>query len=178
MLMYAPNIDIMTRQFFVAFWQPSPIFVNIIWVSLSAILPERQRKGPSDSRSHIEATYVVSTAISAVVHVGVIAACLMSNDPDVNIAKVLLPGTRDHNSMGKAMHFIFKADYWIIVGAALASCVIAAWDLRYLGLSKASFLRPVALLIAAAVAVGPGAAYSAFWCFREKQMHKVKSKVN
>jgi hypothetical protein len=178
MLMYAPNIDIMTRQFFVAFWQPSPIFVNIIWVSLSAILLGKERRGPSDSISYIKATYAASTAISALVHIGVIAACLTSNNPDLSIAKVLLPGTRDHNSMSKAMHFIFKADYWIIVGAALTSCVVAAWDLKYLRTSKAGFIRPVALLIAAAVAVGPGAAYSAFWYFREKQMHKVKPKVN
>ncbi|KAK5162735.1 uncharacterized protein LTR77_011218 [Saxophila tyrrhenica] len=180
-LMYLPFLDIDTQQFMVALWQPSPFFVNILWISytrLAGAADDSQvgQGSRGNGEKTVKTLYVSSAVISAVVHVGVIGICLTSNDPQQSLWDVFMLENRESWSMSQALLFIFQIDFWIIFAASIACACIVVWDLHSLGLTTLGMVQAFAVIAFVSVVLGPGAALSGVWYWREGMLGKKAKK--
>jgi hypothetical protein len=178
---FLPALDIKTRQYLVAFWQPTPLFVNIVWWLCSFVYSKSYENtvdtaGPQ-TESSLKLTYAVATAVSAIAHLAVLATCLTTDNTQLSLYNVFWPVSRTHWEMSEALHFIFKVDYLIIHAASLLSCYLSIFDLTYLNMTSVGVVRPAIFVTIAAVILGPGAALSGTWYWRESIMRRKQSEA-
>lgn len=179
-LVFWPFQDINTLQFMLALWQLSPFFVNAMWWILSKLFNVASRSTNPRSRDdvqYVKAIYIVAFVVAAASHIAILAICATSDKPDITLRTVFMPVQRGSWSLDEALHFIFQYDFWIIAGASTTWCYLAAWDLRRLNLTSAALWQAVALQTLCSIMLGPGAALSATWYWREEQMEKRVSHV-
>lgn len=178
-IMYMPFLDIETQQLLIAFWQPSPILVNILWYIFTKVIPssETSKEDIIETRAYVNLIYATVIFVSAFTHVSVVVACLTSSRPDVGLSSVMLPFHRDEWTMDEALLFIFQIDFWVIFAAALTACYISIWDLSSLGLTTMGIWGGIFELSTVAVLLGPGAAVGLGWYWREKGMYQAAQKL-
>lgn len=178
--MYLPFLDVHTQQALVAFWQPCPLLVNLLWYIFKYAMPPRsedENREADESRFSVNLIYAITMLASAFAHIATVVACLTSRHPDINLSNVLIPMTRESWNMDQSLHFIFQIDFWFIVAAALVACYTAIWDLAFLGATTVGVWRGVFELSTVAVVLGPGAAVGLGWYWREKGMWQVAEKT-
>jgi hypothetical protein len=170
--MYIP-FELNTTQGFVAFWQITPLVVNMLLFNPASVDEQRAatRKGASstqDDVKYLNYLYIISGVVSALVHIGTMFVSLTSTDPQLSFANAILrvPAS-DQMSMSQALHYIFQADFWIIFAAAVAGAYITLWDLKRIGKTDLSLVKTAAGIALAVVLVGPGATVAGVWYIRE-----------
>lgn len=173
-----------TKQFFVALWQPCPLYVNALhsmFTKIAAFVdPESAKKTTADlpvEVKHLELTYITALFFSTLAHVTVMIKCLSSTDPQLNLSYVFVPQqSRGHLGLTEALHFIFQIDWWVIFGATMIWCVQTIWDLNSMGKTSGGVLEGFVALSLSVVVLGPGATLSAVWWWREWKLVGVQRK--
>lgn len=171
--------DLYTRQAMVAFWQVTPLVVNLLWLLFSSLASEthsttKTRSASADIRA-LSPLYLVSLLVAQASHAAILFLCSTSPTSDPSISFSFIFGLRPPVDplMHEAIHFIFKVDYWIIAAASVLWCVQAEWEL--IGLRRTDLTYGAALLgtLAGAVVFGPGTVLSAVWWWRESKIGAV-----
>jgi len=174
-LLYLPSADpnLHTMQFFVALWQVCPFFVNILASGLSwafgTNLKSESRGSSINGLRYLNRVYLVSFAVTALLHIGTVLLFAWSSDPQLSFEhSFLISPINKGSSYGMKMHRIFQFDFWIIFAAALLWTFYSFWELSYIAKSKISFPTSFAGIILATVCLGPAAAISGAWYLREQ----------
>ncbi|RMZ73160.1 fad binding domain-containing [Pyrenophora seminiperda CCB06] len=173
--MFLPYDNLSTLESAIAFWQFSPILVNIpLWLAslfTSSPSPSSPKTKNADLL-HLKMLYAFLFILSVAVHWYTIAGIANSPNPDVSGARVFVPSTYTYRkSIDWGLLFIFQCD-WLVVGA---SCLIAAWvavtDVQRLRKGAASgenLLEGFIVVVTVAIGGGPGAALAAVWFWRRE----------
>ncbi|KAJ9619082.1 hypothetical protein H2204_012793 [Knufia peltigerae] len=185
-LMFWPHSnDDQIRQGFIAFWQPSPVYVNILlWLlatSYNTTMSTQQDHSnvvvaaaePPDM-AHLKRLYAFSFGVSIVTHFGVLLKVMFSADPHLQLSKIFLLPPLDQRSLSvvESLHITWLVDFWVWTMATMAWCCLSVWDLKRVGLAVVSVRKAAAAVALGTVLVGPGAVISACWYWRETQMAK------
>ncbi len=67
---------------------------------------------------------------------------------------------------------IFQVDFWIISAASLVWAYLAVWDLKRIGKTDVSLIQTTAAILLGSIVVGPAAAVTGVWYWREHIMAK------
>ncbi len=176
-LIFMPWEDADTKQFFVALWQPCPLFVNalhFLFTKISAFnnleSPKKNMDDLSANVRYLKHIYLTAFIISALVHVIIVIMCLTSTDPQLDLYYVFVPQqARGHLGLTEALHFILQIDWWVIFGASMIWCVQAMWDLNSMGKTSLRPLDGLVAVVLGAIVLGPGATLSLVWWWREER---------
>ncbi|OQV04581.1 hypothetical protein CLAIMM_09441 [Cladophialophora immunda] len=181
-LMFLPYSapDLWTTQAMVAFWQPSPWYVDgLLWLlpkfypggaSTTHARAKQEKASGHDDIGYLNTVYMVSFAVAALSHVAVMSTCLLSSNPQHSFQHMFLPPSADgvHASLVQGIHGIFQADYWIIFAASVAWAYLAIWDLKRAGLKRDVGLgAALAAMVLGCVVLGPAATVTLVWWWRE-----------
>jgi hypothetical protein len=160
-----------------AVWQPSPIFVNIIWAILSTIVGETPAtNSASGSKTTVKRyfflAYIGAGLIGAISHISTLYACLSPAYPDITFRSIFLPVERMALPFDEAVHFIFQIDYLIIFISTTVWCLQVSSEAQGTGNRSGGVMGRVLKLIAGVAAIGPAATLSAVWHMRENRLVK------
>jgi hypothetical protein len=164
------------RQFFIALWQPVPVYVVILTEIFSRIIKHvEQSKSmtPSaDSKLNLDlpslqVLYAVTGCIAACFHFALLAGWIVSGGNF--LAKVFIPvdSFGQVSSLADGIFIFFQNDFLLVAAASLLWCWSSMWDLYRMGISNVSIWAALAGLMLGSVAVGPGATVAAVWYWRE-----------
>ncbi|KAI5927410.1 hypothetical protein F4810DRAFT_650842 [Camillea tinctor] len=190
--MYLPIWTFATTQRLTALWQPAPAFVNALLLAAS-LFPARQDQG-ADIK-HLKRVYVFAGAVSALAHVGVVAVCLFpelltattaassssSSSALPSLRSVFIPDRSAWKTSATAgLHYIFQIDEWGLYSSSLLWCWINVGDVLRLAPRKDGrkpgaagvwqLVKAAVAIVALAVVVGPGAAMTVVWSWREDKL--------
>jgi hypothetical protein len=122
-LLYYPYKHIDNTMIVTAFWQASPIYVNVLWTIFASPLPSAKPGQDGRSARNIKVTLLVVGAISALYHWTTIHRCLTSQNPNVNLHSVFLPRQYFGMTLEDALHYIFQIDYLFMFSATSVWCL-------------------------------------------------------
>lgn len=171
--------DHQTRQAMVAFWQVTPLVVNLLWLLFSSLASQTQSttkpRSPSADIRALSPIYLISLLVAQASHAAMLFLCATSPSSDPSVSFSFIFGLRPPVDplMHEAIHFIFKVDYWIISAATVLWCVQAEWEL--IGLRRIDLTYWTAALgtLVGAVVLGPGTVLSTVWWWREYKIGPV-----
>lgn len=169
-----------TLQKVLAFWQFTPILVNVpFWlISITSSLTVTANNKNSDI-FHLRIMYAFMFFLSVGVHWYSIYGISVSPHPDANYARVFVPSTYTWNKdAGWGLLWIFQWD-WIIIGimCVIPSCV-AVCDVQRAKKGEASLeniLESILIVMTIAIGGGPSAALSATWFWREGNLAAIEN---
>ncbi|KAK7894825.1 hypothetical protein LTR67_005564 [Exophiala xenobiotica] len=170
-----------TTQGTVALWQPSPWFVNaILWACSSFYARSGTEAEESVSTladvKYLGSIYSVAFIASAIAHVVTMSVCLFSGDWQHSFGHVFVPDNITHDTpLSDALRMIFQVDFWIISAASLVWAYVAVWDLKRIGKTNVSLIQTAAAILLGSIVVGPAAAVTGVWYWREHIMAKKMS---
>lgn len=170
--------DLESRQALVAFWQFTPLVLNLLWYVFSSIYgsasPSDSKPRPSADSRDLSLLYLAAFVVTQSSHAITLFLCVTSPDPSISFDTVFsLRVPTAAAPMHEAIHFIFKVDYWIIFAATLLWCVQAEWEVIALRRTSLTAMTAVLSTLAGAVVLGPGAVLSAVWWWRESKIGAV-----
>lgn len=191
--MYIPYADPIVNQDVTAFWQATPVYVNIsLWLLALTVFSgsrEDQRKHttaplPTSTR-HINRTYGLAFVVGVVTHVSVVWLIMTSSDPGMSFSKVFVPAldlryaVKGEAAAGFVYGTVrmFQWDHIGIFASTVLWAVLGVYDVqtRLAGPGqKQGVIVPVLALIVGAIVLGPGAAVAAFGVWREKKLVAVR----
>ncbi|CAE7009140.1 hypothetical protein P3342_002968 [Pyrenophora teres f. teres] len=178
-VMLLPHEKLSTHESTIAFWQFSPILVNIpLWFASLFSSSSTYQKNKNADILHLRILYVFLFILSVAVHWYTIVGISTSENPDVTGARIFVPSTYTwKKSMDWGLLFIFQGD-WLVVGMTY---LIASWvalsDVQRLKKGAASVenvLEGFIAVMTIAIGGGPGAALAAVWFWREGKMAEVE----
>ncbi|MBV35867.1 MAG: hypothetical protein CMP47_10535 [Rickettsiales bacterium] len=167
-----------TTQGMVALWQPSPWFVNaILWACSSFYASSGSEAedtvAPLVDVKYLGSIYSVALIVSAISHVATMSVCLFSGDLQHSFSHVFVPGSLTNDTpLFDALRMIFQVDFWIISAASLVWAYLAVWDLKRIGKTDVSLIQTTAAILLGSIVVGPAAAVTGVWYWREHIMAK------
>lgn len=171
--------DLYTRQAMVAFWQVTPLVVNLLWLLFSSLASQTQstskpRSTSADIRT-LSPIYLVSLLVAQASHAAILFLCSTSPSKDPSVSFSFIFGLRPpvDPQMYEAIHFIFKVDYWIISLATVLWCVQAEWELIGLRRTDLTYLTATLATLVGAVVLGPGTVLATVWWWRESKIGAV-----
>lgn len=177
---YLPGLDADTRQVLVGFWQPAPLYVNLIWFVLARTLPgaeiERPKEEFSDPTYWIKCLHTSAVFTSMISHWIMVYNCIFSKNPDVTFINVLIPLSREEWTMSQALLFIFQVDFWLIIASGLLWSYISIGDLFELGMTNIDAATGGLLMFFITTSLGPGAAISLTSIWREDRLRNAALK--
>lgn len=180
-LLYIPHDTVFTTQALVAFWQPTPIFVNILLLAFSEFFsigykdPKPSVEGTTDDVKYLQRVYLASFVVGAVSHWFTIAACLgfVSSDPNLSFFHAIWPnldlmmGNRPPTGLYEGLHYIFQMDYWFIFGSSLIWAYLTILDTNRVARAYVAPIKALAVMSLNTVIFGPAATVAAIWYSRE-----------
>ncbi|KAI0136167.1 FAD-binding domain-containing protein [Xylariales sp. AK1849] len=181
-LMFIPWKSPVTMQSFEALWQVAPMLVAPLIGIMSAfygwlkpLTPEEKRPQTASSEAadmpYIRRLYIIIFAMGAILHWYVLSKLMSSTDPDLTVASVFIPDfSATPKTLGQGMRNVFMADLIGFYAASYVWCCSAIWDLRRVGRTQADVGKASIVILGLNLIVGPGAAMSATWYWREKAM--------
>ncbi|EXJ78155.1 hypothetical protein A1O3_09316 [Capronia epimyces CBS 606.96] len=187
-LMFVPWQDATLAQTFEAIWQPGPMLVPILAWLFAAVYRLFNPRSARDHQHHtateeyqdiayLKTIYVVIAVLGAALHVYIVGPLLLSSDPSFNFSTVFgltfTPGPRE---LGEGLRLLFLADFLGFEAASVAWTCAAIWDLKRVGRTTVNVPKACLAVLAATVLVGPGAAMSIVWYWRETAMAKTQFK--
>jgi hypothetical protein len=166
-MMFYPFSNIDHTMLATAFWQPSPIYVNILWIIFATFT-----SGQGSAKQSIRTAYILSGLISLVSHQTTVFLCLIS--PELSLSAIFLPQQRANMSFDSAIHFFFQIDYLIIFISTTIWAFQNIMDVkRVTGGGTTGGVSTVLGLVVGAIAIGPAATLSAVWYWREERISGV-----
>ncbi|EUC40317.1 hypothetical protein COCMIDRAFT_30728 [Bipolaris oryzae ATCC 44560] len=176
---YPADKSISALQSVLAFWQWTPIFVNIpLWlVSLTSSLNTTNQKKNADV-FHLRIMYAALFFFSVAVHWYSIYGISVSEHPDANYARVFIPSTYTWSKdIPWGLLWVFQWD-WIIIGIMyIIPSWVAACDVQRMKKGEASLenvFESFLMIMTIAIGGGPGAALSAVWFWREGNLAAIE----
>ncbi|KAK1462251.1 hypothetical protein CMEL01_14218 [Colletotrichum melonis] len=179
-LMFLPWHEAETAQYWETFWQPSPCYVPLITMLLGTIYRWQKPLGEEEKRlprakdeptdvAPLKQLYLVTGSLGVLLHWYVLLTILGS--PTMSFAAVFFP-TYSVSPMllDQAFLNIFVVDFWGFFIASYVWCVGAVWDLRRVGRTDVNVVNASFIVLVAHLGLGPGAAMSAIWYWREERM--------
>ncbi|KAH7074674.1 hypothetical protein BKA63DRAFT_319137 [Paraphoma chrysanthemicola] len=183
---FYPGNSLETLQTILAWWQFTPIFVNIpLWFAASSVsaAPVTGKAKTADAQ-HLKVIYYVVFFISLISHWITIFFVTSSENPAVSLRSVFLPSpARWLTSYDNGLLWIFQWDWIICALMYLIPAFVAICDLQRLlpDLDTDSLndrmQMAVYLVCALTVLGGPGAALAGVWGWREEQMEIVEERA-
>lgn len=186
--MFLPVWDEHTLQGLIAFWQPAPIYVNIIIAILGAVhsrknkagstkqTPEGSRKPTPENQAQdlplLKMVYKVCFGLTAATHAGCVATLSLSESPALSFSHAFGFSSSADWTVTEGLRNLWLADFWVWAAATTLFCLVSAWDLQRVGRSTLSFGYMAAAIACGTIAVGPGAVLSGCWLYRETAMAK------
>jgi len=161
------------KQALVAFWQPTPLYVNLLLLLLSPLLdafaPSATSEKADGDAAYVRLLYIICFFVSAAAHCGTMV--LFARDTKISFARTFLPHTELlPYSAAETLHFIFQWDYLIIFGASLLWACVAVHDLHSMESADISLAIMGLMIVAGSIVCGPAATVvGAFW-WREGRM--------
>ncbi|PGH10929.1 hypothetical protein AJ79_05175 [Helicocarpus griseus UAMH5409] len=180
--MYYPYTNISKAKGMIAFWQGSPVYVNIliaIFAWAYRKLYQEDHRAPEASKplpdmQDLRALYLVSFAISACSHFSTAFTIFRSTNPELSLTRVFVPTWAVPNApFLDSLRNLWLADFWICFLAAGVWCWMAVWDMNRVGHTKTDMLIAAAMLVGTSVCFGPGAMTAGCWYWREAKMARV-----
>ncbi|KAL7623235.1 hypothetical protein AAE478_006916 [Parahypoxylon ruwenzoriense] len=185
-LYYIPWSDIATLQYVTALWQPSPIFVSVLLLCFSFLLPPSSSSAASSKNAdvkHLKRIYLVAGLVSAAAHISTLYNCLASSsgNPQLSLSYVFLPNKAAwRGSMAAGLHYIFQWDFWGTFTASLFWCWLVVYDVLRILIGKPSAVQLFQAVLGiglVALVAGPGAAIVAVWNWREDRLVMIENGV-
>ncbi|EXJ79932.1 hypothetical protein A1O3_08217 [Capronia epimyces CBS 606.96] len=137
----------------------------------------RAKDNPGEKDSaypYLKAVYSCTFVVGLVLHVSCIAyLTLVSPDPELTLKSVFWPDwSATPKPHGEGLRNMWLVDFYVFDVACVIWCCFAVWDLKSVGRltpGEESFgvARASLLILLAQLVVGPGAAMSAVWYWRE-----------
>lgn len=183
--MLLPKHDLITLQNIIAFWQLTPILVNIpLWIASpfvsSAPTTKTSTKRTADI-PHLKFLYGVLFLASIAVHWYTIYGIVVSEDPTVTFASVWVPSTNKwKDSFSSGLLFLFQIDWVITSVACLIATLVAVCDVQRL-IHGSVFVGELAIagvmILSLTLLAGPGAALTAVWYWREDKIALIEERL-
>jgi hypothetical protein len=173
------DADLSFTQGIIAFWQLSPLLVNMLLFSPSIFhqKPINQATPPQDDVKYLNRVYITSFIVSAITHIGTLFLTLTSTTEEVSFNRAIgLVPVSETMSMTDALLYIFQVDFWLFSLAVLGGSYITLWDLKRAGKTDLSMFKSFVVIVISSVLVGPGATVAGVWYVRESIMAR-KDKV-
>ncbi|KAJ5195989.1 hypothetical protein N7449_006468 [Penicillium cf. viridicatum] len=182
-MLFFPLADgLITRQIFIALWQPAPIYVVILTQIFSRVIksigsstPAKTNNAAAESKSnrdipHLQTLYTVVGGVSACFHVALLLSWAALGTNFVTRAFIPSAAFAQVTTIADGVFIFFQNDFLLVAAASLLWCLASVWDLYRLGVSNVSWQVALASLILGSVAIGPGATVAAVWYWREEVM--------
>lgn len=174
-----PDPDLSITQALVAFWQPTPFFVNIILYIMATWVfsDDENTTSLTGDLPYINFLYFTCLTVAAISHLFLVRWCWLSEDPTLTLKNVFgLVEINDNMTMFEGLHFIFQVDYWFIFAAAVFGMFVSIWDLKKVGKTDLSMIELAAMMTISVVMVGPAATVAGFAYMREHIMAEKEKK--
>ncbi|KAI1380715.1 hypothetical protein F4677DRAFT_195419 [Hypoxylon crocopeplum] len=183
-LWYVPWSSLETVQYLTALWQPAPLFVGLLVLLLSYLVPSSRSPSAVAKHAdvkHLKRMYLFVGVVSTAAHLYTLYTCLTSSDnPQLSLSYVFLPSRETwKGSMALGLHYIFQVDFFGAYGASLVWLWLAVYDmLRILGKPSAKDFVQTAMGIAFITLIaGPGTTIVAVWHWREDRLVMIENGV-
>lgn len=170
----------MEHQRILAAWQPDPVWVSWIQLSLAAVIRRiwKSPRGPRASHRLIHGSYLLAAICSTVTHVYVILKALWAADLRLWAMYVPngfagTPGTDDILVRGP---WLFLQYDLIIIAVSSLSWAFALLCHAFKGESSFSPGKAGLMMTVGALTIGPGGTVSLALLARENQLHQVQLK--
>jgi hypothetical protein len=189
---FIPGKSFDTLQTVLAFWQPTPILVNIpLWFTAlftSSSTPTSTSTEKAKTKTadipHLKILYNTLFAISIISHWITIYKVASSETPGVTLARVFLPSPAHWlTSMDMGLLWIFQWDWIICAALHVVPALVAIYDVQRLvpdiddDPAGDKIFKGVYITAALTVLGGPGAALAAVWGWREEQLVVIEERA-
>lgn len=179
LLMFLRYESAATHQNFVAFWQPSPVYVSLIAYAISSFLSRFDTSDIYDrvfqlkDVTPLRITYGVAFTFTALSHIATLIYIL--SNASLSLANVFAnlpsPDAMFHET-GSVFDF-FKWDMTLFLACTALWSLYSIFELRSNGyIATVQAVRAALAAVAAQVVVGPAAAYIGVWAWREEVIVK------
>lgn len=183
---YVPGTNITTLQNILAFWQFTPIIVNIpLWIASYFVSSEPSPPATAsheDDRTHLKVLYAMTFGISVVVHWVVIIGISRSSNPAVTFSSVFLPSLATwKTTLDYGFLWIFQWDWIICAMLYLLPAWVAVYDIQRIlhgAASGAQLVKGTFAIVALTLLGGPGAALTAVWGWREEKLSVIEDRLS
>jgi hypothetical protein len=179
---FMPGKSLDLLQTALAFWQPTPILVNIpLWFAAlfvsSTPASSSSSKAKTADTPHLKILYNTLFAASIISHWITIYKVASSETPGVTLARVFLPSPAHWlTSMNMGLMWIFQCDWIVCAILHVVPALVAIYDIQRLvpdidnDPAGDKVFKGVYVTAALTVLGGPGAALAAVWGWREEQL--------
>ena len=177
--LFVPGSSLVTLQNLLAFWQLTPVFVNIpLWFAspfVSSAPAATASKTRNADLPHLRFLYAVVFFISVAVHWFTIYGISTSTNPELSFSSVFLPdASKWKTTLDWGLMWIFQWD-WIIIAVAahFLPAWIAVYDVQRLlqgGATSVQLMQGAGTIAALTLLGGPAAALAAVWGWREEKL--------
>jgi hypothetical protein len=175
--MFYPSLSLPTRQTASIIWQLFPVWIallNRLFATLVTDTTTRDRiANPTVDMPYLRAAYATSALVAGLAYI----YAWSSSSPAAMLAyyasKFSAPPPAGSTIAG-LMEYIFVWDQICAFGAAGLWVLLHFYDLKKAGKLAASWARIGAVMGAATVLAGPGAAIALMWWWREEMLARKK----
>jgi hypothetical protein len=186
--LYVPYTNVFFTQAVVAFWQPSPLLVNVLLVAFSTVIssgyekPKQNPEGSTADVMYLQGVYLFSFAVAAASHWFTIATLYLSSDPNLTFfhafwpRKELVFETARISTMHEGLRYILQIDFWVIFGSSLIWAYLAILDTNRVARSYVAPAKAIAVIILNTMLFGPAATVAAIWYSRESTLAQLQQK--
>ncbi|KAF1837895.1 hypothetical protein BDW02DRAFT_518089 [Decorospora gaudefroyi] len=180
--LFVPGKSLATLQNLLAFWQFTPVLVNIpLWFAALSASSATGSKSKTADLPHLKILYAFLFTFCVGAHWYTIRGISTSTNPAVSFASVFVPSTYTWNkSMDWGVLYIFQWD-WIVCGLMnILPAWIAVCDVLRLqkgGATLENWLEGFIMVMTLTIGGGPGAALAAVWFWREQKLATLEGGV-
>ncbi|KAH7074440.1 hypothetical protein BKA63DRAFT_513030 [Paraphoma chrysanthemicola] len=183
-LLFVPSIPVSIKQDLVLEWQFTAILVSILLLAIAKVYAKFDPASIYDIYTLDDVPYLVTAykftfVFSVAYHAMFLAFVLVAGGhPVLSFTRLFVPSYNSPeqfpDSQETAMFTFLKLDFLFTFLAMVLYGLYSIYELRYKGLATTKqVLLACALFIPAQVVVGPGAAVTALWWWRELCMAKL-----
>ncbi|KAH7063241.1 FAD binding domain-containing protein [Macrophomina phaseolina] len=175
-LMFLPHESATTQQIFTALWQPFPLYVAGLTFGIAALIRHISPSATLDLEmfeqkdiAPLQASYAFSFFTTAATHI--CSLIYIASNSSVSVSEVFFNLPQPGNVLSeveKTVFNFFKYDMILCFSAVFIWYLYSIFELRRVGYVTTEKAIKAAIVTAAAqVVVGPGAAYTGVWAWRE-----------
>ena len=182
---FIPGLSLDRLQNNLAFWQLTPVFVNIpLWfASPSVSSAPATGKAKTADLPHLKVLYYTLFFISLASHWFTIFWVVASENPGVTLVRVFRPSFAHWlTSMDMGLMWIFQWDWIICAIVHVLPAVVAVFDVQRfvpeVDTDSDRLFKGAYIVAALTVLGGPGAAIAAIWGFREEQLAVIEERAD